>query len=95
MGDVIPLRRRRPDYWTLTDDQREAIHDWLRQHDCEPADTPLDGILGCDAATGEWRIEQYLTRDGRKYLDEHGKVAKVVVRRREMAPLPWPEVVKS
>ena len=81
----------RADYWNLTDEEREAIHDWLRLHDCEPSHTPLHGLPDRDDTTGEWRIAQYLTRDdGSRYLDEHGDIAMVVVRRREIAPLPWP-----
>lgn len=76
------------DYVDLTDAEREAIHDWVRLHHLEPADIPLDGILGRDDETGEWRIRQYRRRNGSIYFEDY-EIATRVVRRVERAPLPW------
>jgi catechol 2,3-dioxygenase-like lactoylglutathione lyase family enzyme len=79
---------------SLTADQREILAAWVRDHDCEPGDVPVNGgILGYDAATGEWRIRLYRRRDGRLHMAADGEPEQRVVRRVSKAPLPWPRLV--
>jgi hypothetical protein len=79
-------------YFELTPVERGEVHAWVRAHGLEPSNVPIDGILGRDEATSEWRIREYRTALGHKYLDSAGEPASRVVRRVERAPLPWRRV---
>lgn len=79
-------------YSALLPDEQEAIHAWLRLHGLDPSNVPLDGILGFDSTTKEWRIRLYRTRGGRKFLVDKDEIATCVVRRLSKAPLPWRQV---
>jgi hypothetical protein len=76
-------------YSDLNEAQRAEVHDWVRTHGLEPADIPLDGILGTDPQTGEWRIRVWRRRNGKIYLNGDAP-ASYIARRRGLAPLPWP-----
>ena len=77
-------------YELLDADEREAIHDWIRLHGLAPEDIPLDGLLGRDPLTGEWRIRVYRRPvAGKLILNEAGEVDSYVVRRIPKAPLVW------
>jgi hypothetical protein len=77
-------------WFDLSETEREAIQWWLREHHVDPNQTPLDGLLGYDETTGEWRIRQYCRspEGAHRYLVD-GEVATKVIRRRELLPLPW------
>lgn len=77
-------------YHDLTGDEREAVHTWVREHGLEPSNVPIDGLLGYDAGTGEWRIRVYRRRDGKLYVGDGGEAAAIVVRRVQRRPLQWP-----
>lgn len=77
-------------YMELTADEREAVHAWVRDHGLEPSNVPVDGLLGYDTKTGEWRIRVFLMRDGKPYPGADGEIAAIVVRRAQRRPLPWP-----
>lgn len=78
-------------YHQLNEAERLRLHAWVKLHDLDPGDVPLDGILGPDPTTCEWRIRVYRRRCGRIYLNPDGETAaSCVVRRRAKAPLPWP-----
>lgn len=86
MADFIP-------YPDLSPEQRQAIHIWLRGHRVDPGRVPVYATFERDAATGEWRIPAYwVDADGRMRVDAAEDVRKVVLRRRELQPLPWPRV---
>jgi len=77
------------DYLKLTATEREALHQWVRDHDCVPELTPLDGIR-IDPDTGEALIRQYVKRSGRQHIGANGKPPEtIVVRRQIKRELPW------
>lgn len=61
-------------------------------HGLNHRDIPIDGVLGFDEATGEYRIRQFRKRNGRFYMDDDGEIVSCVVRRVPRAPLPWRRV---
>ncbi|GGN40412.1 hypothetical protein GCM10010109_69490 [Actinoplanes campanulatus] len=84
-------------YLQLMADQREQIHAWLTDHRINYTRVPVYAQFAYDSATQEWRIPIYWhDSNGRMRidLDGHGLelVRQHVVRRRELRPLPWPEV---
>lgn len=89
---LFPGPGERIPYTALMPDQQHALHDWLREHRVDPGRVPLYARFDHDAATGEWRIPLYWHGpDGRMRLNPDGDtVRKLVVRRRELSPLPWP-----
>jgi hypothetical protein len=92
---VVPIRSQREaqlvvsDGWIEGDLERDAIHEWLRLHLVDPNLTPIDALIEFDGTFAEWRIEQYASRDGRKYIGPDGDVARIMLRRARKAPLPW------
>lgn len=79
-------------YLDLTTDEKDQIHDWLIDHGVDYHRVPVHETFDFDQATGEWRIPLFWQdTDGRMRVDETGEdVRRVVVRRRELRPLPWP-----
>jgi hypothetical protein len=91
----IPFDRARlVPYHYLTEPEQSALHAWVADHGLNPRDVPVDGILGYDEATGEWRIRVHRRRDGKVHLGPDGEVESYVVRRRALAPLPWPVIAE-
>lgn len=83
-GERIPYRR-------LDQAERERIHGWLIDHDIDYTRVPVHADLRYDDATGEWRIPLYVRKPGGIVVDPvTGEPRRVVVRRRELRPLPWP-----
>lgn len=83
MAEFIP-------YLDLAPGQQQKIHDWLRQHAVNPIHVPVVATFEFDEATREWRIPVFWAdRRGRRVLDGED-VRQHVIRRRELAPLPWP-----
>jgi hypothetical protein len=87
MDDRIP-------YPDLFPDERDQILAWLHEHRIDPGRVPDSADLQRDDTTGEWRIPLY-------WRDEHGRMATnpdgetvrmLIVRRRELSPLPWPSL---
>lgn len=81
-------------YLDLDAEDKAQIHGWLLDHRVDYHRVPVYAEFEYDAATSEWRIPLYWhDPDGRMRIDETGDdVRKVVVRRRELRPLPWPRV---
>lgn len=79
-------------YLDLTPDEKQELHTWLLDHQVDYHRVPAYVEFDFDSATREWRIPMYVVdTDGRMRLDKvTGEVPKVVVRRRELRPLPWP-----
>lgn len=77
----------------LCSEHEPRIMDWMRLHGLDPNEVAADGIRGYDADSGEWRIKVWRRRDGYLYIDPvtHAP-ASVIVRRRALASLPWPQV---
>ena len=89
-----PRADGRVHYFALTEEEQDALHEWLYLHDIDPATVPIHGLLELDEATGEWRIERYVLRDDgrvRLAIRDGGLPAPVTVavRRRSRADLPW------
>lgn len=79
-------------YLDLAPEERADLHRWLGDHGVDHHRVPVYAEFGHDAATDEWRIPLFWQdADGRMRLTADGDVRKVVVRRRELRPLPWPE----
>jgi hypothetical protein len=76
-------------YEELSADEREALHEWLRLHGIVHTTVPVDAPFAFDEPTGEWLITVHELRDGRPFVGPDGKAATEVLRRRELAPLPW------
>jgi hypothetical protein len=77
-------------YLYLRAEQRQEIHDWLRDHNVNPIHVPIDAQFERDDATGEWRIPVFWAdRNGRHALDGED-LRGHFIRRRELRPLPWP-----
>lgn len=90
MRAIRRLIGARVPYEDLTDDEREAIHEWCRTHHIEPKDTPINPVIELDPLTDEWRIEQFVRRDGQLVLDrERDRVLTKFVRRVRKADLAW------
>ncbi|GIE75774.1 hypothetical protein Aph02nite_17240 [Actinoplanes philippinensis] len=87
MSDRIPFDR-------LGYDDQDAIRSWLRDHRVNPDRVPIDAVPEFDPAAGEWRIPVYWhDQSGHMRLcDDSHTVRTLVVRRRELRPLPWPRV---
>lgn len=88
-GLTEPRADGRVQYFDLTEEERDAVHEWLLLHEVNPHHVPVDGLIELDEATGEWRIEQYDKVDGRRVKLEGGQAVRIVVRRRWKADLPW------
>lgn len=70
--------------------EKLAIHDWLTEHHVDYKRVPVDAQFEHDEATGEWLIPLFWVDDnGRMHLDGDSDVRRIVVRRRELRPLPW------
>lgn len=86
MNDRIP-------YLGLAPEEQEEVHAWLREHRIEPGRVPVEADFEYDPTTGEWRIPlHWLDADGHRRIDLNpgGDIRRIVVRRRELRPLPWP-----
>jgi hypothetical protein len=81
-------------YADLDDEDQAAIKAWLVDHRVNPDRVPIDAIPDLDPATGEWRIPVYWhNAHGRAVVNPDGEtIRSLVVRRRELRPLPWPRV---
>jgi hypothetical protein len=81
-------------YTDLNRDDQDAIKAWLVDHRVNPDRVPIDAQFDRDPATGEWRIPVYWhDADGRMAANPDGEtIRSLVVRRRELRPLPWPRV---
>jgi hypothetical protein len=82
MTDRVP-------YFHLTPDEREAVHQWVRDHNLRPKDVPVDGRIELDETTNEWRIQQFAQHDGEMLVGFDGEPVKIVVRRTNLRNLPW------
>lgn len=71
--------------------ERDAITNWVRAHQLDPARVPVTGLIEYDPVTREWRIEAYVVDDqGRKLINDAGDGLRLrVVRRADRGPLPW------
>lgn len=87
MSDRIPFDR-------LDRDDQDAIKAWLADHRVNPDRVPIDAQFDRDPATGEWRIPVYWHDGrGRAVVNPDGEtIRQLVVRRRELRPLPWPRI---
>lgn len=81
-------------YRNLDDEDQAAIMAWLVDHRVDPRRVPIDAQFEHDPVTGEWRIPVYWhDARGRKAANPDGEtIRSLVVRRRELRPLPWPRV---
>lgn len=85
MADFLP-------YLDLMAEQRDEVHRWLRDHRVNPGRVPVYAQFEYDPAVQEWRIPLYWhNAEGRMRIDQTG-VRRIVVRRRELRPLPWPRM---
>ncbi len=89
MSDLIPWRN-------LDAGDRIRIMCWLDEHRIDPMRVPIDGQFRYDPTTGEWRIPVFWENaHGRSVVNPDGEtIRSLVVRRREMRPLPWPRARK-
>jgi hypothetical protein len=87
VSDRIPFDR-------LDRDDQDAIRSWLIDHRVNPDRVPIDAIPEFDSAVGEWRIPVFWENaHGRSVVNPDGEtIRSLVVRRRELRPLPWPRV---
>ncbi|BCJ45342.1 hypothetical protein GCM10010168_86110 [Actinoplanes ianthinogenes] len=87
IGEFIP-------YYHLDPEQRAELHGWLLDHRIDYHRVPAYEQFTWDAATGEWRIPLYWhNTEGRMQINPDGETVRMlVVRRRELWPLPWPRV---
>jgi hypothetical protein len=76
-------------YMRLTEQEREALHQWCVDHRIDYKQVPIDGLIELDPAMGEWRVEVYRARDGKHFLDVDGDIARAILRRAHKADLPW------
>jgi hypothetical protein len=83
----------KPTYLNLTRHEKQAVHAWLSDHSVDYKRVPVEAELVRDDATYEWRIPLFWRdADGGLALTADGSdMRRVVVRRRELYPLPWPE----
>jgi hypothetical protein len=84
MGMVTPSW-----FESLIKDEKEAVRNWLRGHDLDPDDVPVDGIR-YDAVAQEWVITVFMrNRQGKFYFDRQGDMATAEVRRPGPPPPFW------
>lgn len=74
-------------YGLLTETEREALHEWCRQHDIDHTCVPIDTRI--DRVGDEWEVDVFDMRNGSTYLGPLGGVAMVTIRRAVKAELPW------
>lgn len=81
----------RAHYWDLDPAEKQAIHGWLTDHGIDYTRVPVEAPWEFDPAVGEWRIELFWhdARDRVTLLPDRSDVRRVMVRRRELRPLPW------
>lgn len=73
-------------YTQLTENEREALHDWCRLHDIDHTTVPIDTRI--ERVGDEWELDVYDQRDGAPYLGPHGGIVMVTIRRPFKAELP-------
>ncbi len=79
--------RGRVPYLHLEVDEQTALHDWCQLHSIDHTLVPIDPLIERDGP--EWRIEVLALRGGRGFLDNHGDIATIILRRVWKADLPW------
>jgi hypothetical protein len=87
VSDLIPWRN-------LGTGDRVQIMRWLEEHRIDPMRVPIDALPEYDPATGEWLIPVFRENEhGRSVVNPDGETIRtLVVRSRELRPLPWPRV---
>jgi hypothetical protein len=87
----MALPTARVPYEYLLPAEKATLQLWLTTHHIDPRRTPLEPLIEHDPVHDEWRIEQYWTdANGRMRIVDDENVRRVIVRRRHLAPLPWP-----
>lgn len=82
--------RERVPYVELTKQEKQALHDWCTLHEIDYMTVPVEARIERDDATGDWLVETFDQRNGSAYVDGHGDIVRVTLRRPFKAELPWP-----
>jgi hypothetical protein len=77
-------------YVELTEQEREALHDWCTLHDIVYTTVPVEARIERDETTGDWLVETFDQPNGYSYADAFGNLVRVTLRRPFKAELPWP-----
>jgi hypothetical protein len=76
-------------YLSMSDDEKSAADDWIREHDLDPGDVPLGAEILLDEAFNEFSFPVYPRINGVHFVREDGEVAQVRIRRVVKSLPPW------
>jgi hypothetical protein len=85
----MSVRERIP-YVDLTEQEREALHNWCTLHDIDYTTVPIEARIEREVESGDWLVETFDQRNGNAYVDSSGNVVRVTLRRPFKSELPWP-----